>query len=55
MDIPLHDIGHTASKLLLQLLETGEIPPSEVLQCALIERESVGDAPVSGYFEQDRD
>lgn len=45
LDIPLHDIGHTAARLLLQLLENGEVPPSQLLQCSLIERNSVGDAP----------
>lgn len=45
LDIPLYDIGHLAARMLLQLLETGEVPSSQLLHCTLIERNSVGEAP----------
>lgn len=46
LHIPLYDIGTAAASSLLDLLSEKEVSLNQLLSCRLIERESVGNAPV---------
>lgn len=47
LHIPLYDIGELAAKSLLHMLSGEDVAPDQQLPCNLIERNSVGDAPVN--------
>lgn len=47
LHIPLYDIGELAAKSLLHMLSGEDVAPDQQLPCKLIERNSVGDAPVN--------
>ncbi len=51
LNIPLFDIGNAAAKSLMDLLAGNEIPQNQLLQCNLIERDSVAEAPEL-FFEE---
>lgn len=47
LQIPLYDIGELAAKSLLSMLSDEEVDTDQQLSCSLIERDSVGDAPIN--------
>ena len=47
LHIPLYDIGELAAKSLLSMLSGEDVEPDQQLPCNLIERNSVGDAPIN--------